>query len=211
MNLAAMIALVRQDLHDEDHQNYRWTDTVLTRHIGQAVKEFSRALPRQTGAALATTNGSREVSLASLNGLVMVEAVEYPVGRYPPCYSRFTLWGNTLTLLGENIPDGSNCKIYYGELHSLGASSTIPAAYENLIAAGACGYAAMEWAVYAINRVNAGGTGTAGELASWGKEKLGLFRADLKRLGRRAKVRINSLYTPFYPMQFRTTDPGPGS
>lgn len=211
MNLTTMIALVRQDLHDEDNQNYRWTDPVLARHIGHAVDDFSEALPRQTGAALATTNGSREVSLASLNGLVMVEAVEYPVGRYPPCYQRFSLWGSTLTLLGQDVPDGANCNIYYGQLHSMGAASTIPEMHNHLISVGACGYAAVEWAVYAINRVNAGGTGAAGELADWGKEKLGLFRAELKRLGRRHKVRIKQLYTPFYPMQSRATDPGPGS
>ena len=28
---------------------------------------------------------------------------------------RFSIWGDTLTLLGADIPDGSHCNIFYGE------------------------------------------------------------------------------------------------
>jgi hypothetical protein len=209
MNLTAMIALVRKDLHDEDAQNYRWTDLVLTRHIDHAVKEFSEAIPLQTKAAIDTTSGSREVSLATLTGLVMVEAVEYPISQFPALYQRFSIWGSTLTLLGADIPDGSKCNIFYGEMHTLAATSTIPAIHEDLITWGACGYAAIEWALYTINRVNNGGENTPSSLSGWGKEKLMMFRAELKRLGRRNKVRTNQLYTAYYPVQSRATDPGP--
>ncbi|UCH43498.1 MAG: hypothetical protein JSW16_02850 [Dehalococcoidales bacterium] len=139
----------------------------------------------------------------------MVEAVEYPVDRFPRMYQRFTLWGDTITLLGEEIPDGSNAYIYYGKLHSLGESSTIPAVYEDIIAVGACGYAASEWAVFAINRVNTGGIPTLDDFLKWGKEKLNFFRAELKRLGRRNRVRIRSLYRPYYPPVSQSTDYGP--
>ena len=44
MNLSEMRAIVRRDLHDEDANNYRWTDDELNRHIAHAVKDFS--LPR---------------------------------------------------------------------------------------------------------------------------------------------------------------------
>jgi hypothetical protein len=78
-----------------------------------------------------------------------------------------------------------------------------------LIAAGACGYAAVEWAVYAVNRVNAGGNGTAGDLFNWGREKLDFFRLELKRLGRKNRVREHSLYRPLYKPVSKTTDYGP--
>jgi len=66
-------------------------------------------------------------------------------------------------------------------MHILSVStSTIAAWHEDLITTGACGYAAVEWAVYAINRVNTGGGGTAGELLSWGKEKLDFFHLELR-------------------------------
>jgi hypothetical protein len=209
MTLTDMMALVRKDLHDEDSQNYRWTDAVLTRHINHAVKEFSEALPLQSKAVMATIGGSRELSLAALTGRVMVEAVEYPAGQYPAVYNRFGLWGDTLTLLGEAIPDGSNCHIYYGQLHTLGATSTIPAVYDDLITWGACGYAALEMAMYTLNRVNNGGQNTPEALSGWGQQKLLMFRAELKRLGRRNRVRVNRLYAPAAPPQSRATDPGP--
>ncbi|MBA7484896.1 hypothetical protein ES707_20427 [subsurface metagenome] len=62
------------------------------------------------------------------------------------------------------------------------------------MATGAEGYAAVEWAGYAINRVSVGGTTTPKEFLAWGNERLKQFRKELKRLGRRNKVRIRQLY-----------------
>jgi len=78
-----------------------------------------------------------------------------------------------------------------------------------VITAGACGYAAVEWAVYAVNRVNAGGNGTAGDLLSWGRGNLDFFRLELKRLGRKNRVRVRSLYRPFSRSVSKNTDYGP--
>ncbi len=210
MNLTEMRAIVRRDLHDEDEANYRWSDDELDRHIAHAVKEFSQAIPYEQKATIATTSGSREIDISTLTDRIMVEAVEYPVDKFPKRYQRFSLWADTLTLLGDEVPDGSNTYIYYGKLHTLDAdTSTIPAEHEDLIAAGACGYAAIEWAAYAINRVNVGGTITPREFLSWGREKLNFFKQELKRLGRKNRVRISRLYKPCYPVVSKTTDYGP--
>ena len=210
MNLSEMRTIVRRDLHDEDASNYRWTNDELDRHIAHAVKSFSEPLPYEQKATKATTSGSREMDIASLTGRVAVEAVEYPVGNFPKRYQRFSLWGDVLTLLGEEIPDGSNAYIYYGKIHTLDASSsTIPVSYEDLVAVGAGGYAAVEWAAYAINRVNVGGDIAPREFLTWGNEKLKYFRQELKRLGRRNRVRVCSLYKPYYPVISRSTDYGP--
>ena len=125
----------------------------------------------------------------------MVEAVEYPVNRVPRSYQRYSLWADTMYLSGDEVPDGSDAYIYYGKLHTLGATSTIPAKYEDLLAVGACGYAAVEWAAYTINRVNTGGNTTPREFLNWGNQRVSCFRDELKRLGRRNKVRIRQLYT----------------
>ena len=210
MNLSDMRAIVRRDLHDEDAENYRWTDDELDRHIAHTVKEFSEALPLEQKATKATTSGSREIDISSLSDMVMVEAAEYPVDEFPRRYQRFALWGDTLTLLSEEVPDGSNAYIYYGKLHTLDATtSTIPTEHEDLIAAGACGYAAVEWAIYAINRVNVGGIVTPKELLTWGKERLRYFKAELNRLGRKNRVRVRTLYKPYYPPVSKSTDYGP--
>lgn len=210
MNLVDMRAIVRRDLHDEDATNYRWTDNELDRHIAHAVKEFSEHLPYEQKATMATTSGSRELDISTVTNRVMVEAVEYPVDKFPRRYQPFSLWGDTLTILGDEVPDGSNACIYYGKLHTLDATtSTISTRHEDLIAAGAGGYAAVEWAVYTINRVNVGGTVTPREFLDWGNQRLRYFRQELRRLGRRNRVRVNLLYRPYYPMVSRNTDYGP--
>ena len=210
MNLDSMRTVVRRDLHDEDSAAYRWTDAELDRHIGRAVTEFSEAIPLEQRADIATTAGTREIDLSSLTGRVMVEAVEYPIGQYPPAYQRFALWGDVLTVLGDAIPDGSNARVYYGKLHTMDVSaSTVPAKYEDLIAGGAAGFAAIEWAAYAVNKVNIGGDKTPQALMDWGKEQLTVFRSELKRLNMRNRVRLRTLYRPLYPVRSRTTDYGP--
>lgn len=195
MNLTEMISLVRKDLHDEDSGNYRWSDSELTRHINRAVKELSEKVPSPVRATLATTAGSRELDLSELANRVMIEAVEFPVDDYPPSYQRFSIWADTLTIISGSEPDGSNCRIYYGTLHTLDATgSTLPVKYEDLVATGSCGYAAVEWAAYAINRVNVGGANVSKELRLWGSEKLAAFQEALNRLGRRQRVRIQRLF-----------------
>ena len=195
MDLNMMRTIVRRDLRDEEPTNYRWSDDELDRHIAHALKDFSEALPFPAKAILPTTPGSRVIDISALTDRVMVEAVEYPVDNFPPYYQRFALWGHALTLFGDEVPDGANCNVYYGMLHTLDAEgSTIPTKHEDLIAIGAEGYAAVEWASYAINRVSVGGTGAPGEFLNWGNDKLKQFRNELKRLGRRNQVRIHQLY-----------------
>jgi hypothetical protein len=195
MNLSEMIALVRKDLHDEDSGNYQWSDAELTRHINRAVREFSERVPLPAKATLPTTPGSRELDISGLSDRVMVEAVEYPVDVSPPEYQRFSIWGDTLTIISGSEPDGSNCHVYYGALHTLNADgSTVPTKYEDLVTTGACGYAAIAWAAYAINKVNVGGEMTPKEYRLWGSERLGIFKESLKRLGRRQRVRVQQLF-----------------
>jgi hypothetical protein len=195
MNLTEMIALVRNDLHDWDSNNYRWTNDELERHISRAVKEFSEQIPLPVKATLATTADSRDIDISSLTDRVMVEAVEYPVGETPPRYHRFSIWGDSLTIIGGKEPDGSNCSVYYGALHTLDANaSSIPMKYEDLIATGVCGYAVIAAAAGAINKVNAGGTTAPEEFRLWGTERLGMFQERIKRLGRKNRVRAQEFY-----------------
>jgi hypothetical protein len=194
MDLSMMRSIVRRDLRDEELTNYRWSDDELDRHIAHALREFSEAVPLPAKAALPTTSGSRVIDISSLDDRVMVEAVEYPVDSFPPSYQRFALWGHALTLFSDEVPDGSDCVVYYGILHTLDAQgSTIPTKHEDLIAIGAEGYAAVEWAGYAINKVNVG-TNATSEFLNWGNQRLTQFRNELKRLGRRNMVRIRRLY-----------------
>ncbi len=96
--IATIRARVRQDLHDEDSAAYRWTDAVLDRHIGRAAGEYSLFAPLEQKTTLTATPGSRDVSIASLSGLIEIEAVEWPVGEFPPRRVAWSQWQTTITL-----------------------------------------------------------------------------------------------------------------
>jgi hypothetical protein len=210
MNLIEMRAIVRRDLHDEDAANYRWTNDEIDRHILHAVKDYSEAVPLEQKASITTVESSREIDISVLTGRITVEAVEYPVDKFPKRYQRFSIWADTLTLLGNEIPDGLNAYIYYGKLHSLDVSgSTILAWHEDLVAGGACAYAALEQSVYVINKVNSGGIQTQNDFLRWGKEKLDLFEQELTRLSRKNRIRVRSLYQPDMEIVNQSTDFGP--
>jgi hypothetical protein len=198
VNLSEMRTRVRRDLHDEDPANQRWTDDELDRHIERAVRELSLAIPLEAKATLTTTEGSRDISLASLSDLVAVEAVEYPVDKYPPSYIPFSLWADTLTLLVDATPPGDqSVNIYYGEMHTLDTTtSTILPHLEELVASGAAAYAALEWASFATNRINVGGQDVWRQYLTWGQERLAVFSRALAKHSRRNAVRVRQLYTP---------------
>jgi len=210
MILSEMRTLVRRDLHDEDAANYRWSNDEIDRHIAHALSDFSEAIPVQQKATIATVADSREIDISAVTDRIRVDAVEYPINHFPHRYQRYSLWSDIVTILGDEIPDGSNCYIYYSKLHTLDAStSTIPARHEDLVTIGACGYAAIEWAAYSVNRVNVGGKFTPADFIAWGKERLYQFKAELKRLSQNNKVTMHSLYRPYYSSFSRTTDFGP--
>jgi len=211
MDLAQMRTRLRQDLHDQDASSYRWVDAVLDRHVARALQEFSLASPLESKATLTTTLGSRELSLSSITDIVVIEAVEYPVGKYPPRYIPFSRWGTGLTMLIDGTPGAAEqVNLYYGKLHTLNATtSTIPSHLEDLVATGAGGYAAVEWANFAVNRVNVGGQDVWRHYLSWGQEKLAAFHKGLAKHGRRSMVRVKQLYRPAQPPASQSTDWGP--
>jgi hypothetical protein len=198
MNLADMRARLRKDLHDEDSANYRWTDAELDRHIDRAVRELSIAIPLEAKATLTTIAGSRDLSLSSLTGLVVLEAVEYPTDKYPPSYVQFSVWASALTMLVDGAPaSGEPVNVYYGKMHTLDASgSTIPPHLEEVVATGAGAYASLEWASFATNRVNFGGQDVWRSYLTWGQERLAEFARALAKHSRRNTARVHKLYSP---------------
>lgn len=198
MDLPTMRARVRRDLHDEDSTQYRWTSDEIDRHIARAVQEVSLAAPREASATLQTTAGSRDLSIASLTAVVSVETAEYPTGQAPPSLVPFTTWGSTLTLVIEGTPGaGESVLVRYAQLHTLDATSTtLPDALHDLVATGAAAYAALEWASFATNRVNVGGTETWRNYHTWAQERLAAFAKALAKRGRERRLRAARLYPP---------------
>lgn len=186
---------IRKDLHDLDSAAYRWADSQLDRHIGRALDELSLAIPLEKTALVATTNGSRDLSLSSLTGLIEVEAVEYPVGGFPPAYIETSRWGDTITLHVDRPPAGADARVYYTARHTLDTSgTTLPGHLEDLVAMGASAYAALEQGAFTIDRLNTGEQ-VSREFEAWGRARLTAFTQLLHQYGRKNRVRSGRLFT----------------
>ena len=193
-------ARVRTDLRDEDAGEYRWVSAELDRHIFHALRELSLAVPAEKKTTLEVTARSRDLPLSSLAGLVLVDSVEYPAGQIPPAYVDFRVWGDTLSLLTERVPDeGEKAAVCYGSLHTLDyTGSTVPEALEDVLVAGACGHAALSMSGFTINRLNTGGDAVWRDYMVWGRERLNVFHRALARYGRSGRLRARRLRRPTF-------------
>jgi len=202
--IATIRARVRQDLHDEDAAAYRWTDAVLDRHIGRAVNEYSIHAPLEQKTTLTTTAGSRDVSVATLASLIDIEAVEWPTGEFPPRRVGWSQWQTTITMDIAGEPQGAeDVNVYWTKVHTLdGSSSTLPVHHEDIVAAGAAAYAALDWTSFSTNRLNTGGDDVWGRYKALAEERLRCFRQELARVGRRNAVRQRRMFTTDAPSIF---------
>ena len=207
-NLDDIRGRLRQDLDDVDQAARTWSDAELDRHIAHALRELSAYLSLQQKTTLATTNGSRDLSIASLAGLIRVVAVEYKTSDFPPTYVDFSLWKQTVTLLEDPIPDGSNAAIYWEGLHQLGgATSTLSEALEDILVTGAAAHACRAQAAFAANRINTGGPDVDRDYRTMANAYEADFRRELIR--RSARIRQARLFVPSVPPATMETDPGP--
>ena len=187
---------VRQDLHDTDAVNYRWSDSELDRHIQRALDETSRAIPLEASATLNTTPGSRDLSIAALGGLIEVEALEFPVGEFPPSYIPFSRWANAISLLVDTTPASSlPVVVYYTSQHTLDGSGTTLAGFqEDIVATGASAYAVLESSAGAIDRLATGGNEVPAQFLAWARAREIAFRQLLIQHARRNRVRARRAY-----------------
>lgn len=210
--------LLRKDLHDEDAAAYRWVDAVLDRHIQRAVREYSQRAPLEKKTTLVTVAGSRDIDITTptpLTPIVRVVATEWPTGSYPPTYVPFTRWGNVITLDVTAAPTSiQNVNVYWHQEHTqhatVDASSTYPPTHDDIMLAGAAGYAALDWTSFASNRVNVGGDDVWGRYVAQANERLRQFREMLDALPQVSRIRSSRVYTPQDArLRSQTTDPGP--
>ncbi len=179
----------------------RWTDDDLDRHIGHAVRDINRVAPREMVATDLTIPdpATRELDISALTDRIAVVAVQYPVDGQPRRLRHFEAWGDTLTLLTDTMPvAGAPVWVYYTAAHTVGEDdSTLPAHLEDVALVGAAGYAALEYAAYAMNRVTVGDGRTPEQFLALGRDRLMQFRQDLTALKRERQrvIRTGELWT----------------
>jgi hypothetical protein len=185
---------VREDLQDEDAQNYRWTNDQVDGAIERVVREFSLAYPQMESTDIATTEDSRELDISSLSGLITIRRVEFPIGNNPPYYQRFDIWGTKLYMADKG--DGGDARVRWYKEHTLDAeSSTIPSQFEEIIVLGATGYLASSASVYTVDKATIAGKWATINFLKWGEQRLDRYHKQLRRISRDSRVISKELYS----------------
>ena len=120
-SLATIRTRARQRLDDVGATVF--TDAELQEHIEAALRDLSVSVPREQKTAVATINGSRDITLA-LTDRIDVVGVEFPTGGDPRKYTPFSVWGDVLTLTGDTVGTGGKPRSQVTRLRSGSASRT---------------------------------------------------------------------------------------
>ncbi len=198
-DISVLRARLRVDLAEPEAD--RWTDGDLDRHIQHAVRDLNRVAPREMVDSSLTIPdpASRQIDVSGLADLVRMVAIEYPVGGYPRRLRHFELWGSTLSLVTDTMPEaGAAVTCYYTARHSVDSEgSTLPDNLEDIVLVGAAGYALLGFLAATHDRVTIGDGRTGDELRAHANDLLMQFRQDLTalKLERQLVVATGELWT----------------
>jgi hypothetical protein len=205
---ATFEARIRQDLSDSGSPPLL-SSADLDRHIDHAVRDLALIAPLDLLLTATLTPGNRSVDLTSALApyqFIRLEAVEWPVGRYPQEFVRFSLFGDSsplLTLLVEQAPVTADPINLYTKVApvvtSSSGTSTLPARYDDVVALGAAGYAAQEIATRLMNQINIGGPAVWEHYLALSDKLVADFAAELKLIEGREQFHVRRLYAPEYP------------
>jgi len=189
-DISILRARLRVDLAEPSAD--RWTDNELDRHIQHAVRDLNRAAPREmveTGLTVPDP-ASLQIDVSGISDLVHMVAVEYPVGGHPRRLRHFELWGATLTLFTDTMPEaGEPVTVYYTARHTVDSEgSTLPDNLEDIVLVGAAGYALLGYLAATHDRVTIGDGQTAVQIRAHANDLLMQFRQDLTALKRERQL-----------------------
>jgi hypothetical protein len=193
MNLTEMRARVREDLQDTDSENYRWTDDEVDGAIQRVILEYSLYAPIEHQDDIATTDGDTELDISSLEGLLKIESVEFPIGEDPKHYQRRDWYAGHLYM--TDTGDGNDARVRWLKKHTVtDTDTTIPEEHEEIIVLGATGYLAMSASAYTVDRATIAGRYGTTSYRAWAKDRLDRYDKKLKAVSRANRVIGKELY-----------------
>jgi hypothetical protein len=177
---------LRRDLRDEDAAAYLWPDAVLNRHLQHAIDDLQTVAPKLARLLKTVPSTAQRLDLTLDVPAIFgwVEAVEYPIDKYPQCFLPFREEpGPKLYLLTESLPvAGDQVGVWYAGRYTVDDSaSDLPARLEPVVLAGALAYACLDQAVDTIARLTPAGRGP-GDYREVGEGARERFRASLEAL-----------------------------
>jgi len=154
-NRADFLAAIARDLGDADGNT--WTSDDLSRALDHALGDLADAAGAAASVDVPAT-GSDTYDLSEYPEIRQLAAVEWPVGRQPPAYLRFHLWGAALRLLDAAPLAGETLRLHYRRTFAAGdAGSDVPESLAELAVLGARAYAILQQATRTAATVNVDG------------------------------------------------------
>ncbi len=152
--LSAVRAIIRQFVRDEFSETTEqdFQDDEIDLHIGEVKDEISERSPYVVKETLKTTEGSRELDISSIEDLLEIEKLEYPVGSTPRDYRNLIeIDAETIEIDTTRTPGADeDVYVYCRKLHQLTEeTSTLGPQLERLVIAGSVPLVALAW----INQV----------------------------------------------------------
>jgi len=194
MNLVEMVARAREDLKDTDALNYIWQDGEIQSAILRVVDEYSLQAPMQHQDDLATTDGASEIDITSLESLLQVDSVEFPLGQNPKHMQHTEFWAGRLYM--EDAGDGTDARVRWLAKHTIDPEeTTIPAEHGEIIVLGATAYLAMSASAYTVDRATIAGHWGTISYKDWGTERFKRYDQKLKQVAQGNRVTRRTLYT----------------
>ena len=169
----------------------RWSTDDLDEAIRTALAYYSRQNPYRAIGTITLAAAGREISLASLTGLIRVEKVwwDYDVTTpgYPPNWRQFEVWPGSLIYIDdrEEPASGDILRVWYTKLHTLNgldsaAATTVPAEDVDVIVTGAAHYAARSRAVELAEQATVDDDVVA-RMIKWADEEGDSFRYGVRQ------------------------------
>lgn len=146
-DISAIRGIVRQLLRDEfksSDVDYEFPDDEIDIHIGEVLTEISQVRPYESRETV-TSDGTKEVDISDIEGLLEIVKAEYPTGNDPPDYCKVSVFGGTARL--DTTPtSGENVYLYCHKVHELTeSSSTLDPIMEKVLVEGTVAKAALAW------------------------------------------------------------------
>jgi len=201
--LADLRDLVERDL--DDTGNAVWATGDIDRAIERALSDYSQVNPQRAVTTKTLAADGREIDISGVSDLVRLVRVWCPYTAAspedPPEWREWEMWGTTLAILdGDEPASGEVVRLFYHaaqEIEDLNAAAatTVPAADEAVIVAGAGAYAGLQMARSAVGQAGVS-TETPEHWLSWAmgrmqdfNERLGAIRKrELRKVDKRVPV-----------------------
>jgi hypothetical protein len=163
---ATLRADLRRDLRDEDPTAYVWSDTVLNRHLQHAIDLVQREAPRLASLLKVAPLYPQRIDLSGdvPASFLWVEAVEYPIDRYPQRWIPFREeLGPRVYLQTPSLPPvGDQLRVWFAARYTVDdGAGDLPAQLEPIILAGALAFACEDQAVDTVPKLTPSGAAPA--------------------------------------------------